>query len=497
MRFVGRDAELDALTAELDRAGKGREGRFAWIQGRRRVGKSRLVQELCDRLEAPYVFYQAPQRDPLAAIAAFVDAVARSTLPAAPAFEGASFESWPTAIRAAVQGIDPEQPAILVIDELPYLTEGDRGFPADLQQAWDRVLEKAPVLLVCIGSDVRMMESLVGARSPLHSRPTLELRVEPLNPAEVAGLTAAPNAAAAFDRYLIVGGFPQLAASWPSGVGTGAFLRKALAHDQTPFAAGALRILTSEFPRDSQAKAGDRGDRTRRGLLRSNPGTQRRQGQHAQRCAELLTEQKRLVARELPYAVPPARRRPNTSSSDPYLRFWLRFVGPHMDELSRGCPDLAIGRIERDWQAIGAGPSSRWCAPRSSGCSIDPSLTGRSGRLRQVGAWWRRDHTVEVDLVGGDRLDPQRRFRRFDQVARAGQVLRRRPRSASGGKRAQVPGADGAKLVAVSRAASRKGSVRMQALARKSCWRLVEGAPSAAVSDNGHELDEHSHPPAR
>lgn len=450
MDFVGRDAELGALRAEFDRVGAG-EGRFAWIQGRRRVGKSRLAQELCNRLEAPYAFYHAPQRGVSAAIAAFVDAVRRSTLPAAPAFEGASFESWPSAIRAAAQGIDPARPAILVIDELPYLAEGDRGFPADLQQAWDRSLENTPLLLVCIGSDVRMMESLVGARSPLHGRPTLELRVAPLNPAEVAGLTGAPDAAAAFDRYLVVGGFPQLAASWPRGVGRRAFLRKALAHDQTLFAATALRIMASEFPRELQAK--DVLEAIGHGEA-SYSRIQRRSGVRGNTLGDaldLLVEQKRLVARELPYAVPRGKKAPKYIVTDPYLRFWLRFVGPHMDELSRGRPDLVVDRIERDWllyRGRAIEPLARTALDR---LLADPSRSEQLGGARHVGAWWRRDHTIEVDLVGGDRPDP-------GTIGFIGSVKwrDRQPFSAADAAelaswRAAVPGASSAKLVAVSR----------------------------------------------
>ncbi len=53
-----------------------------------------------------------------------------------------------------------------MIDELPYLTELDPGFAADLQKAWDRALERSPVLLVCVGSDVRMMKRLVAKQLP-------------------------------------------------------------------------------------------------------------------------------------------------------------------------------------------------------------------------------------------------------------------------------------------------------------------------------------------
>lgn len=457
MSFVGRNEELATLQAELDLVGDRAGGRFVWARGRRRVGKSRLVQELCDRSGAPYAFYQAPRRGRAEAIAAFVEAVAQSTLPAAAAFAEASYESWPAALRAAAQGLDPANPAILVIDELPYLAELDSGFPADLQQAWDRALEGVPLLLICVGSDVRMMESLVAARSPLHGRPTTEIRVAPLNPAEVARLTAAPDAAAAFDRYLIVGGFPLLASSWPKNLGPKAFLRRALADDQTPFATTALRIMASEF--ESELRAARVIDAIGHGevvysRIQARSGVT---GNTLNDALDVLVERKALIAKELPYAVPMGRKAPKYTVVDPYLRFWLRFVGPHMDELSRGRSDLVLGRIERDWGAYRGRAVEPLVRASIDRLLDDPALRHDLGGARHTGSWWRRDHSVEVDLVGGDRPDPERlgfvgsvKWREDEPFTAAD--LRELVRH-----RALVPGAESAKLVAVSRTAFEGG----------------------------------------
>src|SRR5919198_310092 len=212
--FVGRVREQELLQTELERVRATGQARFVWMRGRRRVGKSRLGQEFCDASASAYVFYQAPSRRRDDALREFGEAVAESSLAAAETFEQAAFGSWPAALRAAVAGASAERPAVVVIDELTYLTEQDPGFAADLQKAWDRSLERAPALLVCIGSDVRMMEQLVMERSPLHGRPTKEMRVEPLDPSAVAEITGARDASDAIDRYLIVGGFPLLAALW-------------------------------------------------------------------------------------------------------------------------------------------------------------------------------------------------------------------------------------------------------------------------------------------
>jgi hypothetical protein len=113
-----------------------------------------------------------------------------------------------------------------MIDELAYLTEHDSGFACDLQKAWDRSLDGMPVLLICVGSDVRMMDELVKERSPLHGRPTLELAVRPLSVSAIAEITKARDSSEAIDRYLIVGGFPLLAARWPSGASIEQFLHR-------------------------------------------------------------------------------------------------------------------------------------------------------------------------------------------------------------------------------------------------------------------------------
>ncbi|MGE5282096.1 MAG: ATP-binding protein [Chloroflexota bacterium] len=448
--FVGRKPELAALRSELNLVRETGVGRFVWVRGRRRVGKSRLVQEFCDRSRTRYCFYQAPQRAKSEALGEFVTSVRESTLAAAADFDGVVFDSWPTALRSAARGAAGAKPAIVVIDELPYLAEEDPGFAADLQKAWDRSLEKSAVLLVCVGSDVRMMEALVAERSPLHGRPTREVVVAPLNPADVARITGAASASDAFDRHLIVGGFPLLAASWPQSAGVRRFLETALADDQTPFATTALRIMSSELAGELQARkvieAIGRGE-SAYGRIQQRSGVK---GNTLTEALTVLIEKKRLVVRELPYGVPPGRKAAKYSVLDPYLRFWLRFVGPHMAELSRGRSDLVVKRALAGWHAYrgrAIEPLVREALERLLAAGLDERLGG----ARHVGGWWRRDHAVEVDLVGGDALEPSR-------IGFIGSVKWRERKPFSPAElddlarcRSDVPGGATAKLVAVSR----------------------------------------------
>jgi AAA+ ATPase superfamily predicted ATPase len=449
--FVGRSVELEALGSELARVRSTGEGRFVWMRGRRRVGKSRLVQEFCDTADASYCFYQAPKRPREDALREFTEVMRESSLAAAGTFADATFGSWPAALRAAVSGSSSERPAIVVIDELPYLSDHDPGFAADLQAAWDRSLERSAVLLVCVGSDVRMMEELVTDRSPLHGRPTKEMRVAPLDPAAVARITGTSDASEAIDRYLIVGGFPLLAASWPPGATHEDFLHEALADDQTPFVTTADRIMASEFQAELQARevieAIGHGE-TAHGKIQSRSGVK---GNTLSSALDVLIEAKGLVVRALPYAVPPGKSAAKYTVVDPYLRFWLRFVGPGMAELSRGRSDLVVRRVLRDWSSYRGRAVEPLVREALERLLADEGFAAPLGGARHVGSFWTRTHQIEVDLVGADAPSPSSVGFVGSIKWHASEPFTNREAGVLTEHRRHVPGAAGARLLVVSR----------------------------------------------
>jgi len=451
MAFVGRQKQLDILSEEL-RSVRDGEGRFVWMRGRRRVGKSRLVEEFLHRSGIRAAYYQAPRRSTDIALRRFAETIAESNLPATDLFRsGVAFDSWPAALRAATDGATGNQPIALIIDELPYLAEKDDGFPADLQLAWDRYLKNRPVLLVAIGSDVRMMDALTQRPAELHDRPTREIIVPPLSPPEVAELTGV-SAAETLDVYLIVGGFPQLASSWTRGATRAHFLRQAISDSATRFVVDGMRILEAEFETPTSARAIlasiGHGERTF-GNIRDASGISNETTLSS--GLQLLVDTKQIVEQSLPYAAPPGKKNKRYAVADPYLRFWLRFIGPNIEEIDRGRSDLVIARIERDWEAFRGGAIEPLVRRSVERLLIDPSLATRLDGARYVGSYWTRDNQIEVDLVGGDAEHPK-------SVAFIGSIKWRTrspfgPRDARrlAEQRADVPGAAAAKLVGVSR----------------------------------------------
>ena len=147
----------------------------------------------------------------------------------------------------------PEQPIVLVIDELPFLIESEPAIEAIIQKQWDRRLEALPVLLVLIGSDVSMMAALNDYGRPLYGRVT-EMTIGPLSPAAIGDMLELPPAAA-LDAYLAIGGFPRLAEIWRRGEDLWKFLRRELRNPESPLIVLGERSLAAEFPAELKARA--------------------------------------------------------------------------------------------------------------------------------------------------------------------------------------------------------------------------------------------------
>ena len=115
---------------------------------------------------------------------------------------------------------------------------------------------------------------------------------------------------------------------------------------------------------------------------------------------------KRVVEQDQPLSVKPGTRDKRYRVADPYLRFWLAFLGPHMAEVERGRGDRVLARVQTSWTS--------W-----RGRAIEPLLREALDRvlvgtplLREgvVGAYWTRTNDPEIDIVIADRQPVAKRI---------------------------------------------------------------------------------------
>jgi len=407
VEFRGRAGDLALLDKQLrlvrDRIA-GTPGQAVIVTGRRRVGKSRLVQEFCDRSGVPYVVFQASRgRNPAAERADFVTALAQSTLPGADLVAGAAGTDWNQVLRAVAVAVPEQSPSIVVLDEVPWLVEQDREFEGALQTVWDRYLSARPVLLLLVGSDLSMMESLQEYGRPFHGR-AARMLVRPLNPADVRQMTAL-EPAEAIDAFLVTGGFPEIVQRWRPGASRTEFLRDQLADPLSPLLMAGELSLLGEFPEPSHSRSAleaiGAGERTFSTIAnRIGVGNPLPSGTLTPILNTLTT--KRIVAVDSPLATRPDTKNKRYRIEDSYLRFWLAFLQRGIAEVERGRGDLVFGRIETCW------PSWR-------GRAVEPLIRTSLERLlpddrlpgaEVVGGWWNRQNNPEIDLVGADRDRP-------------------------------------------------------------------------------------------
>jgi len=198
--FIGRQRELAVLQefADSDRA------ELFVLYGRRRVGKTELLQRLCHGRRAVY-FLAAQVRDK-DNLRAFKSALAEGL--GDPLLASLEFPDWTAALSYAAEHARDER-LVLVLDEFPYLCEANKSVPSQLQRFWDVRGKKSSLLLILCGSQVSFMEKEVLAeRSPLFGRRTGQRRLEPLAPSEALTFFRTWKREQALLAYGIVGGMP-------------------------------------------------------------------------------------------------------------------------------------------------------------------------------------------------------------------------------------------------------------------------------------------------
>ncbi|WP_416219469.1 ATP-binding protein [Frankia sp. Cas4] len=402
--FVGRATELGLLRKRLDQVVASRRGSAVAIRGRRQVGKSRLVQEFCDQAGVPYLFFTATKgASPVESVAAFFLDLRDSSLPIDRDLVPAeSAGRWPDAFRV-LAAVLPDSPAVVVLDELPWLAEQDGLFDGALQTAWDRLLAGRPVLLLLLGSDIHMMERLTAYDRPFFGRAD-NLILGPLNPAET-GHALGLGPADAIDAHLVSGGLPGILRNWPPGTPPLLFVEQECADPASPLFSVPESTLLAEFPAPDQARrvleAIGSGDRTQANIAASAGN---REG--ALPSGSLSPLLRRLVGEKRVLAVDePLSTRPGKPAlyriADSNLRFYLAALRRAQEQARRGRPESAFRLVQRRWPA--------W-----RGRAVEPlvreslELASASGAspwpdVETVGGWWNRQFDPEVDLVGADR----------------------------------------------------------------------------------------------
>lgn len=160
--FFGREDQMGQLKALWDK----RVSSLVTCRGRRRVGKSTLVEEFARRSGARFIKIEGvrPGNKTTAAdeLRAFTKQLARQTDAAKE-----PQEDWYSAFSVLDEQIRDKERTVVLLDEVSWLAHGDETFADYLKIAWDNSLKKHDrlILVVCGSVSTWIRDNIIGNRA--------------------------------------------------------------------------------------------------------------------------------------------------------------------------------------------------------------------------------------------------------------------------------------------------------------------------------------------
>lgn len=387
--FVGRERELAFLRQVVERRRPG-PAQLVLLYGRRRVGKTSLLRHWAATSALPTVYWTA-EKEPAALQRRTLAATVLGVPPAQAPAPATWAETWQ--LVAAVLG---DRRRVLVIDELPYASESDPAFLSALQHAWDGLFQDREHILVLCGSHIRVMAELQAGQSPLFGRFTGQWHLEPLPFASLDAFLPGWSDEDRLAAYAIVGGVPAYLRWLDPELGLQGNLRDTVLAPGSMFLAEPAFLLQDEV-REPGAhlailKAVGAGARTLEEIARATLLGKTHLSAYLARLQDL-----RLIERRLPVTLPPPARRTSRRGryalTDPYFRFYFRFIAPLHDTVALA-PEAVHDQLGRELRAF-VGQTAfeelarEWTLRR-----------GRAGALplrpEEAGAHWGPDAQADV-----------------------------------------------------------------------------------------------------
>lgn len=320
--FIGREQEL----GKLNEMYASEKYEMAVIYGRRRVGKSELINHFCKGKKA--VFFTAVENTEAHNLNILVESILKA-------------HHTTTIPRDFLQALDliteiaRNEKLIFVIDEYPYLAKSAKYFSSLLQRHIDNYFSKTNCMIILCGSSMSFMENQVlGYKSPLYGRRTAQFKIEPFNYIETAKFVPNYSREDKLLTYGIFGGTPFYLAQIDSKKSLQENVQKLF------FTNGGLLL---EEPA-SLIKQELREPLVYNGILTAIANGSTRLSEISARVNKPTNQcdiyLKNLISLGLVYREKPLDEKSSTKSlyviSDNMFRFWFRYVQDNMSLITRG-----------------------------------------------------------------------------------------------------------------------------------------------------------------
>ena len=352
--FVGRETELELLSALWDKS----TASLVSCRGRRRIGKSALIEEFSRRTADRLIVLEglAPRKGLsdkrqrvhfCETVSSILGRRVRAT-------------SWMTAFQALDEAIPPEGRTVLLLDEISWMGAYNPDFTGYLKVAWDRLFSKHDRLIVVLCGSVSswIAENILNSTGFV-GRNSLDLEVGELpfdKCIELLGATGRRlSTRERIDFLSITGGVPKYLLE----------LRPAdtLEENVRRMCLQPNGLLFREFDETFASVFGRRADSRRKALLRL---VDRPLSVSELAAVEKCTASGRLTRtlqdlRHAGFVSRDSGLNPETGEvlrqeryriSDSYTRFYLKCIEPHRAVIERGLFNLEARALLPNWDGL-------------------------------------------------------------------------------------------------------------------------------------------------
>ena len=388
--FIGRENELNTL----NRLYSSDKFEFAVIYGRRRVGKTALINEFVKGKDN--IFFTGVETNEKQNLDNFSRSIMEYNTGLA---MGVSFNNFQMALEHIFE-LAKIKRIVFVIDEYPYVARASKSFASTLQFLIDKNKDTSKLFLILCGSSMSYMEDHVLAyKAPLYGRRTAQFKIKPFEFLEACRYFKNFSDEDKALAYGIVGGTPQYLMQFDDTLSIEQNIKNTLLNPSSFIFEEPINLLKQEVREPAIYNAVITAIAT--GSSKMNE-ISNKIDEDTSVCATYIKNLITLgiVKKESPYGEK-STRKTIYSIEDNMFRFWYRFVSENIPTISRGAIDLAYNRIAFELSSYMGGifedicKQYLWKLLLEGKCAVN---------FTDLGRWWganpKTKSQEEIDIMG-------------------------------------------------------------------------------------------------
>ena len=388
--FIGREKELSAL----GRLYQSDKFEFVVIYGRRRVGKTALINHFIDDKKSIYFMgVESNERQNL-------ENLSRSIMEFSSGIQMETyFASYQAALEYVFQLAEKER-VILTIDEYPYVARTSKSLASTLQMLIDKYKDNSKLMLILCGSSMSYMEDHVLAyKAPLYGRRTAQMKIHPFDFEECCTYLRALSDEDKALIYGIVGGTPQYLLQMNDTLSIEDNIKNTYLNPMSFLYEEPINLLKQEVREPAIYNAIITAIATGHSRM-SEIST--KVGENTIVCSGYIRNLINLgiIRKETPYGEKSSRKS-IYAIEDNMFYFWYRFVLDNNSVIMRGAVDLVYKRIEAQLSDYMGRVFEDICTQYLWKQLL---LGNMSIEFVSLGRWWgtdpRKKCQTEIDIMG-------------------------------------------------------------------------------------------------